>query len=111
MRNIYNNAVKAGPVQSPILLVRRWVTLNKPAENIIIRNCETGAGAGITIGSETSGSVRNVEIYNIKAKGTATGFRLKSARTRGGLIENISMPEDGFCRSLGIIYFSCSVNR
>lgn len=65
--------------------------VNRPCENIIIRNCELGAGAGITLGSETSGGIRNVEIYNIKAKGTNNGFRLKSARTRGGLIENIKV--------------------
>jgi polygalacturonase len=65
--------------------------VNKITENIIIRNCETGAGAGITIGSETSGGVRNVEIYNIKANKTDNGLRLKSARTRGGLIENIKV--------------------
>lgn len=65
--------------------------VNRPSENIIIRNCTLGAGEGITLGSETSGGIRNVEIYNIKADGTDYGFRLKSARTRGGLIENIKI--------------------
>ncbi|TVY11002.1 glycoside hydrolase family 28 protein [Paenibacillus cremeus] len=63
--------------------------VNRPCENIIIRHCEMGRGGGITIGSETSGGVRNVEIHDITAHGTENGFRLKSARTRGGLIENI----------------------
>ncbi|MCZ8514474.1 glycosyl hydrolase family 28 protein [Paenibacillus filicis] len=63
--------------------------VNRPAEHIVIRNCETGCGGGITIGSETSGGVRDVEIYNIKARGTDNGLRLKSARVRGGLMENI----------------------
>jgi len=65
--------------------------VNRPSENIVVRNCELGAGGGVTIGSETSGGVRNVEIYNIRAIGTGGGFRLKSARTRGGLIENINV--------------------
>lgn len=65
--------------------------VNRPAENIIIRNCEMGNGEGITLGSETSGGIRNVEIYNIKANKTQNGFRLKSAKTRGGVIENISV--------------------
>lgn len=63
--------------------------VNRPAENIIIRNCGMGHGEGITLGSETSGGIRNVEIYNIKANKTQNGFRLKSAKTRGGVIENI----------------------
>jgi polygalacturonase len=63
--------------------------VNRVCENIVIRNCETARGGGITLGSETSGGMRNIEIYNIKAKGTQAGLRFKSASTRGGLIENI----------------------
>lgn len=63
--------------------------VNRPSEHIVIRDCETGRGGGITLGSETSGGIRDVEIYNIKAVGTGNGLRLKSARTRGGLIEDI----------------------
>ncbi|ANX00772.1 endopygalactorunase [Thermoclostridium stercorarium subsp. leptospartum DSM 9219] len=63
--------------------------VNRPSENIVVRNCSIGSGAGVTIGSETSGSIRNVEIYQIKANGTDGGFRIKSALTRGGVIENV----------------------
>jgi polygalacturonase len=63
--------------------------VNRPTEHVVIRNCVTGRGGGITIGSETSGGVRDVEIYNIRAERTENGVRLKSARTRGGLIEDI----------------------
>lgn len=65
--------------------------VNRPSENIVIRNCTLGDGEGVTIGSETSGGIHNVEIYNIKENGTRYGFRLKSAKTRGGLIENIKV--------------------
>lgn len=64
--------------------------VNKPAENIVYRNCITRAGHGLfTIGSETSGGMRNVEVYGLEAIGTNTGIRFKSAKVRGGLIENI----------------------
>lgn len=63
--------------------------VNRLCENVVIRHCEMGRGGGITIGSETSGGVRNVEISDIIARGTENGFRLKSARTRGGVIENV----------------------
>jgi polygalacturonase len=64
--------------------------VNRPTENVIIRNCITRAGHGmLTIGSETSGGIRNIHAYNLKAIGTANGVRFKSARVRGGLIENI----------------------
>lgn len=64
--------------------------VNRPAENIVYRNCITRAGHGLfTIGSETSGGMRNIEVYGLEAKGTSTGIRFKSAQVRGGLIENI----------------------
>ena len=64
--------------------------VNRPTENVVIRNCISRRGDGMfTIGSETSGGIRNVEVANIKALGTSTGIRLKSARTRGGVVENI----------------------
>ena len=64
--------------------------VNKPAENIVYRNCITREGHGLfTLGSETSGGVRNVEVYGLEARGTNTGIRFKSAKVRGGLIENI----------------------
>jgi hypothetical protein len=66
--------------------------VNRPAENIVIRDCIVHAGHGLfTIGSETSGGVRNVEVFNLKARGTWIGFSFKSARTRGGVVENISI--------------------
>ena len=63
--------------------------VNRICQNVEIRDCEILEGAGVTIGSETSGGARNITIRNIKFKGTHNGFRIKSARTRGGLIEDV----------------------
>lgn len=64
--------------------------VNRPAENIVYRNCITRAGHGlITLGSETSGGMRNIEVYGLEAIGTNIGIRFKSAKVRGGVIENI----------------------
>lgn len=64
--------------------------VNRPTENVIIRNCIARRGSGLfTIGSETSGGIRNVEVHHLVANGTTTGIRLKSALTRGGKVENI----------------------
>lgn len=64
--------------------------VNRPAENIVYRNCITRSGHGlITLGSETSGGMRNIEVYGLEAIGTNIGIRFKSAKVRGGLIENI----------------------
>lgn len=58
---------------------------------IRIENCQFGSGSGITIGSETSGGIEDVEIKHITFKNTGVGFRIKSANNRGGFIRNIKI--------------------
>lgn len=61
-----------------------------PCENIAVTNCTMVHGhGGVVIGSEMSGSVRNVVISNCVFVGTDRGIRLKSRRGRGGIIEDI----------------------
>lgn len=61
-----------------------------PAENIVIRNCHFSGHYAICIGSEMSGSVRNVfEVDNVSVREVNMGVFLKSSRLRGGTIENI----------------------
>ncbi len=61
-----------------------------PSENVVIRNCTILHGhGGIVIGSETAGGVRNVFAYGCSFKGTDRMVRIKTARGRGGAIENL----------------------
>lgn len=63
-----------------------------PCENIIIKNCIVFHGhGGVTIGSEMSGGVKNIHVSNCSFMGTDVGLRFKSARGRGGVVENIYM--------------------
>jgi polygalacturonase len=62
----------------------------RPTENVIIRDCKIGWGhGGVSIGSEMSGGVRNVNISNLTMDGTDFGLRFKTTRGRGGIVENI----------------------
>ena len=73
---------------------RDWdgLRVNKPTEYVVIRDCIARAGSGlITIGSETSGSIRHVYASNIKGLGTKNGLNIKSATTRGGTVEDVYM--------------------
>ncbi|MFH0969349.1 MAG: glycoside hydrolase family 28 protein [Patescibacteria group bacterium] len=64
--------------------------VGKPSENIIIRNCRGKMGnSGVAIGSEMSGDVRNVFAYNCYFDDMDFAFRIKSAQSRGGTVENI----------------------
>ena len=64
--------------------------VNRPTENISIANCTVHRAHGaVTLGSETSGSIRNVVASNITCDGTQMGVRIKSRRGRGGVVEDL----------------------
>ncbi|WP_231490939.1 glycoside hydrolase family 28 protein [Pedobacter sp. Leaf170] len=61
-----------------------------PAENYVITNCTMLSGhGGVVIGSEMSGDVRKIAISNCVFDGTDRGIRIKTARGRGGIVEEI----------------------
>ena len=64
--------------------------VNRPTERVVYRNCITRSGHGLfTLGSETSGGMHDIEVYGLKAIGTNTGIRFKSAKIRGGVMRDI----------------------
>lgn len=63
--------------------------VNRICEDVVIQDCEILTGCGVTIGSETSGGARNIVVRNLKYHNTDCGFRMKSAKTRGGVIEDV----------------------
>ena len=71
---------------------RDWdgLRVNRPTEWVVIRKCIARKGGGLlTLGSETSGGIRHVVATELTGKGTGNGLHIKSATTRGGLIEDI----------------------
>jgi polygalacturonase len=64
--------------------------VNRPTEYVLIRNNTTRNGSGIiSFGSETSGGIRHVVAYDNHGIGTSEGIRFKSAKTRGGFVEDV----------------------
>jgi polygalacturonase len=69
---------------------RDGLRVNKPTEYVVIRKCIARRGAGlVTLGSETSGSIRHIYCTDLFAKHTDNGLRIKSATTRGGTVEDV----------------------
>lgn len=64
--------------------------VGRPTEDVKIRNIHVVKGsAGVSIGSEMSGGVRNVDIRDSHFENTRHGFRIKTTRSRGGFIEDV----------------------
>ncbi|MNQ92486.1 Polygalacturonase [compost metagenome] len=71
---------------------RDWdgLRVNRPTEYVVIRNCIARKGAGLlTLGSETSGSIRHVWATDLIGYGTGNALNIKSAKTRGGTVEDV----------------------
>jgi polygalacturonase len=71
---------------------RDWdgLRVNKPTAYVVIRKSMARRGAGlVTLGSETSGGIHHILATDLYAKHTDNGLRVKSAFTRGGVVEDI----------------------
>lgn len=71
---------------------RDWdgLRVNRQTEYIVIRKCRARRGAGlVTLGSETSGGIHHIYCTDLFASHTDNGLRIKSAVTRGGVVEDV----------------------
>ena len=64
-----------------------------PCEDIVITNCNLSfsVGAGISIGSETAGGVKNVIVSNCTISRSRYGIHIRAPRGRGGVVERVRM--------------------
>ena len=64
--------------------------VNRPTEYVVVRDNTIRRGGGVlAFGSETSGGIRHVVALNNRGIGTKEGVRFKSAKTRGGYVEDV----------------------
>jgi polygalacturonase len=71
--------------------------VNRPSENIILQNNEIiDAHAGISFGSEMSGSIKNVLVENLTVLEADRAVRIKTTLGRGGYIKNILVKNSSF---------------
>jgi DNA sulfur modification protein DndE len=62
----------------------------RPSAHIMIENCVVFHGhGGVVVGSEMSGGVHDLYVRNCQFLGTDVGLRFKTARGRGGVVENV----------------------
>jgi polygalacturonase len=77
------------------------------SEDITVTDCAFLHGHGMSIGSETSGGVRNITVRNCTFENTENGLRIKSDVRRGGLVENILYSDITMSNVAPAITFTC----
>ncbi|HRK32475.1 MAG TPA: glycoside hydrolase family 28 protein, partial [Tepidisphaeraceae bacterium] len=66
--------------------------VNRPTENVTVRRVRcTGGDGAISFGSEMSGGIRNVRVHDCTCEGVRVGIRMKAARGRGGVVEDVEI--------------------
>lgn len=65
--------------------------INIPCENIRVFDCLSHMGHGIAMGSEMSGGIKDVKIWNCDIENSSFGIHIKGTKKRGGYIKNIDV--------------------
>ena len=74
--------------------------VNKPCEHIRVFDCVSHFGHGITIGSEMSGGVNDVKIWDCDMATSVYGVEIKGTKKRGGYVKNVHVKNCSVCRIL-----------
>lgn len=74
--------------------------INRPSAHIRIFGCTSAFGHGICIGSEISGGIRDVRIWDCDIASSSNGLEIKGTPKRGGYVEDVSVEDCTFPRVL-----------
>ncbi len=67
--------------------------INRPTRNIRIFDCRSEYGLGIAVGSEMSGGVEDVRIWDCDMEHSLYGIQIKGTKKRGGYVRNVSVSD------------------
>ena len=71
--------------------------INRPTIGVYIFDCVINSGGGFAIGSEMSGGVKDVYMWDVDATGGLLGVRIKAPTVRGGYIKNVEVLDSKLC--------------
>ncbi len=74
--------------------------INRPCAHIRVFDCVSHYGHGITIGSEMSGGVSDVRIWNCDMGKSLYGVEIKGTKKRGGYVRDVHVSYSTVCRIL-----------
>ena len=65
--------------------------INRPTKHIRVFDCHSGFGHGICIGSEMSGGVEAVKIWDCDMAVSTSGLEIKATQKRGGYVRDVEV--------------------
>ena len=77
------------------------------SSNIRIFDCRCVFGHGITIGSEMSGGVENVKIWDCDMSNSLCGIEIKGTKKRGGFVRDVHVRD---CQAARVLFHSVGYN-
>lgn len=81
--------------------------VNRPTRHIRIFDCRCAFGHGIAMGSEMSGGIEDVSIWDCDLENSLCGIEIKGTKKRGGYVRDIRVRD---CRVPRIMFHSVSYN-
>ncbi len=81
--------------------------INRPSAHIRIFDCRCAFGHGITIGSEMSGGVKDVSVWDCDMGQSLCGIEIKGTKKRGGYVKNVTVKN---CRTARVLFHSVGYN-
>ncbi len=81
--------------------------INRPSRGIRIFDCISSFGHGIIIGSEISGGIEDVRIWDCDVKSALCGIEIKGTKKRGGYVRNVHIRD---CKAAKIMFHSVGYN-
>ncbi len=79
----------------------------RPTEHIWIFDCRCAFGHGITIGSEMSGGINDIDIWDCDMGKSMCGIEIKATKKRGGYVRNVHVRD---CAAARVLFHSVGYN-
>lgn len=81
--------------------------IGRPTEHIRIFDCRAAFGHGITLGSEMSGGIADVDIWDCDMSSSLCGIEIKGTKKRGGYVRNVRVRH---CKAARVLFHSVGYN-
>ena len=70
--------------------------INRPSRHIRVFDCRCEHGQGMAVGSEMSGGVEDVRIWDCQMESSRCGIEIKGSKARGGYVKDVRVYDSAF---------------